>query len=83
MKLSVILYCGGATISHVQVLLPGYISGKEGLVMVPFGESILPPHVSIQTYKDSDFSKRLESKLMLTFSSWYYKKDNVKVGTDM
>lgn len=35
-------------ISHVHDLLPGYISGKEGLTNVPFGDSILPPHVSIK-----------------------------------
>ncbi len=32
----------------MQCLLLGYKSGKEGLVMVPLGESIRPPQASIK-----------------------------------
>jgi len=42
----VIRYCGGAKISQMQCLFDGYKSGKDGLVMVPLGESINPPQAS-------------------------------------
>merc|ERR1719430_2620240 len=40
----VILHCGGAMISQMQFLLLGEMSGKDGLVIVPFAVSIIPPH---------------------------------------
>lgn len=45
-KLTVILHCGGARISHMQFLLAGYSSGNEGEEMVPFGSSNRPPQAS-------------------------------------
>ena len=45
-KLSVIRYCGGATISQMQFLFGGYRSGNEGLTIVPFSVSMTPPQAS-------------------------------------
>ena len=46
MKLRVILYWGGASISQMQFLLIGYRSGKLGDVILPLLDSIWPPHAS-------------------------------------
>ena len=45
-KLTVILHCGGASISQMQFLFAGYKSGNDGDVIVPFEVSIRPPQAS-------------------------------------
>lgn len=45
-KFNDILCFGGAIISQMHSFNTGYVSGKDGELIVPFGYSITPPHAS-------------------------------------